>query len=101
MELACPASLYNLDGVLDSCRLVKVVPEGFTDQGAGRCMVPHLPPWNSMSGSQPSSRVMHHIRMPLVPLLAFLSHRIFYKRIDDNGSLHPRVFQGIKSTGKQ
>jgi hypothetical protein len=42
MELACPACLYLLDDVLDSCRLVKVVPEGFPDQHAGGCMVPAL-----------------------------------------------------------
>jgi hypothetical protein len=32
--------------------------------------------------------------------LAFLSHRIIYKCIDANCSLHLRVFQGIESTGK-
>jgi hypothetical protein len=34
-------------------------------------------------------------------LLAFLSHRIIYKRTEANYSLHPRVFQGIESIGKQ
>jgi hypothetical protein len=34
-------------------------------------------------------------------LLAFISHRIFFKHIDGNCSLHPRVFQGIESIGKQ
>jgi hypothetical protein len=34
-------------------------------------------------------------------MLAFLIHRIICKRIDANCSLHPRVFQGIESIGKQ
>jgi hypothetical protein len=34
-------------------------------------------------------------------LLALLSHRIIYKCTDTNSSLHPGVFQGIESTGKQ
>jgi hypothetical protein len=38
---------------------------------------------------------------PLVWMLVFLSHRIICKRTYANCSLHPRVFQGIKSTGKQ
>jgi hypothetical protein len=42
MELAHPASLYQLDGVLDSCSPVKAMPEGFTDQRVGRCMVATL-----------------------------------------------------------
>jgi hypothetical protein len=33
-------------------------------------------------------------------LLAFLSHRIISKCTNANCSLHPGVFQGIKSTGK-
>jgi hypothetical protein len=41
-ELARSASLYQLDGVLEGCRLVKVMPEGFTDQRVGRCVVPAL-----------------------------------------------------------
>jgi hypothetical protein len=42
VELTCLAGLYQLDGVLESCRLVKSVPKGFTDQRAKRCMVPTL-----------------------------------------------------------
>jgi hypothetical protein len=34
-------------------------------------------------------------------VLVFLSHRIICKRTDANCSLHPGVFQGIESTGKQ
>jgi hypothetical protein len=34
-------------------------------------------------------------------VLGFLSHRIICKRADANCSLHPRVFQGIESIGKQ
>jgi hypothetical protein len=37
----------------------------------------------------------------ITPLLVFLSHRIICKHTDANCSLHPRVFQCIKSTGKQ
>jgi hypothetical protein len=33
-------------------------------------------------------------------LLVFLSHRIMDKHTDANYRLHPRVFQGIESTGK-
>jgi hypothetical protein len=44
----------------------------------------------------------HHLVGPLGRrLLAFLRHGIIWKRTDDNCSLHPRVFQGIESTGKQ
>jgi hypothetical protein len=39
MKLAGPTSLYQLDGVQDSCRPVKAVSEGFTNQHVGRCMV--------------------------------------------------------------
>jgi hypothetical protein len=39
MELARSTSLDQLDGVLEGCRLVEAVPEGFTDQRVGRCMV--------------------------------------------------------------
>jgi hypothetical protein len=39
MELACHVGIYQLDGILEGCRLVKYVPKGFTDQRAGRCMV--------------------------------------------------------------
>jgi hypothetical protein len=42
MELACPAGLYQLDGVLEGCRPVKSMSKGFTDHHAGRCMVPAL-----------------------------------------------------------
>jgi hypothetical protein len=42
MELVCLASLYQLDSVLDSRRLVEAMSEGFTDQCAGRCMVTTL-----------------------------------------------------------
>jgi hypothetical protein len=34
-------------------------------------------------------------------LLAFLRHRIIYKRTNANCSIHPGVFQGIESTVKQ
>jgi hypothetical protein len=34
-------------------------------------------------------------------LLVFLRHRIMYKRTNANLSIHPGVFQGIKSTGQQ
>jgi hypothetical protein len=42
-------------------------------------------------------------RKKMIPkfVLVFLSHRIIFKLIDVNCSLHPRVFQGIESTGKQ
>jgi hypothetical protein len=40
MELACPTGLYQLNGVLEGCRPVKSMPKGFTDQHAGRCIVP-------------------------------------------------------------
>jgi hypothetical protein len=46
MELTCLAGLYQLDGVLESCRPVKSVPKGFTDQRAGRCVVPTLTSMN-------------------------------------------------------
>jgi hypothetical protein len=42
MELAYFASLYHRDGVLEGCRLVKAMSEGFIDQRAGRCVVPAL-----------------------------------------------------------
>jgi hypothetical protein len=42
MELACHADLYQLDDILEGCRSVKSMPKGFTDQRAGRCMVPTL-----------------------------------------------------------
>jgi hypothetical protein len=42
MKLASPANLYLLDSILDGCRPVKAILEGFTDQHAGRCMVATL-----------------------------------------------------------
>jgi hypothetical protein len=42
MKLACPASLYQLDDILENRRPVKAVPKGFTKQHVGRCMVPAL-----------------------------------------------------------
>jgi hypothetical protein len=42
MELACPIGLYHLDDILEGCMPVKSMPKGFTDQRAGRCMVPTL-----------------------------------------------------------
>jgi hypothetical protein len=42
VELTRLAGLYQLDGVQESCRPVKSVPKGFTDQHARRCMVPTL-----------------------------------------------------------
>jgi hypothetical protein len=46
VELTHLAGLYQLDGVLKSCRLVKSVLKGFTDQRAERCMVPILTSMN-------------------------------------------------------
>jgi hypothetical protein len=42
MELTCLAGLYQLDDILKSCRPVKSMLKGFTDQRVGRCMVPTL-----------------------------------------------------------
>jgi hypothetical protein len=42
MKLACPACHYQLDSVLQSRRPVEAMPKGFTNQRAGRCMVPTL-----------------------------------------------------------
>jgi hypothetical protein len=42
MELAHLKGLYQLNYVLEGCRPVKSVTKGFTDQRAGRCMVPSL-----------------------------------------------------------
>jgi hypothetical protein len=39
MKLAHPTSLYHFVGILESHRPVKAMPEGFTDQRVGRCMV--------------------------------------------------------------
>jgi hypothetical protein len=44
MELACPAGLYQLNDILEGCMPVKFVPKGFTDQRAGRSLVPTLTP---------------------------------------------------------
>jgi hypothetical protein len=42
VKLAHVVGLYQLDGVLESCRPVKSVPKGFTDQCARRRMIPTL-----------------------------------------------------------
>jgi hypothetical protein len=42
VELARSASVYQLDSVLEGYRTIKAITEGFTDQHAGRCMVPAL-----------------------------------------------------------
>jgi hypothetical protein len=42
VKLTRPAAPYQFEGVLEGCRPVKSVPKGFTDQRAGRCMVPTL-----------------------------------------------------------
>jgi hypothetical protein len=39
VKMACPASLFQLNGILEGCRLVKAMPKGFIDQRAGRGMV--------------------------------------------------------------
>jgi hypothetical protein len=46
VELTRLAGLYQLGDVLESCRLVKSIPKGFTDQCAGRCVVPTLTSMN-------------------------------------------------------
>jgi hypothetical protein len=46
MKLACPTGLYQLDGVLEGRRSVKDMLKGFTNQHAGRCMVPVLTSMN-------------------------------------------------------
>jgi hypothetical protein len=46
VKLTRLAGLYQLDGVLESCRPVKSMPKGFTDKRAGRCMVPTLTSMN-------------------------------------------------------
>jgi hypothetical protein len=46
VELTCLACLYQLDDVLESCRPVKYMPKGFTDQRARRCMVSTLTSMN-------------------------------------------------------
>jgi hypothetical protein len=38
MELAHPASLYQLDSILDSCRRVKAMPKGCITQCGGICI---------------------------------------------------------------
>jgi hypothetical protein len=42
MKLARAAGLYQLDGVLEGYRPVKSMLKGFTDQRAGRRMIPTL-----------------------------------------------------------
>jgi hypothetical protein len=42
VELTRLSDLYQLDGILESCRPVKSVSKGFTDQHAERRMVPTL-----------------------------------------------------------
>jgi hypothetical protein len=42
VELACLTDLHQLDSVLEGYRPVKSMSKGFTDQRAGRCMVPTL-----------------------------------------------------------
>jgi hypothetical protein len=42
MELAHSVSLYQLNDVLEGCRPVEAIPEGFIDLRAGRCVVPTL-----------------------------------------------------------
>jgi hypothetical protein len=42
MKLACHVGLYQLDDILESSRPVEVMLKGFTNQRAGRCMVPTL-----------------------------------------------------------
>jgi hypothetical protein len=46
VKLTRLAGLYQLDGILESCRPIKSVPKGFSDQRAGRCMVPGLTSMN-------------------------------------------------------
>jgi hypothetical protein len=46
VELTRLSGLHQLDDVLESCRLVKSVPKGFTNQRAGRCVVPTLTSMN-------------------------------------------------------
>jgi hypothetical protein len=42
MKFACPAGLYQLDGILESRRPVKAATKGFTNQHVKRCMVPTI-----------------------------------------------------------
>jgi hypothetical protein len=42
VELSHSVSLYQLNDVLEGCRSVEAIPEGFTDLRAGRCVVPTL-----------------------------------------------------------
>jgi hypothetical protein len=39
VNLARPTGLYQLDGVLEGCRLVKAVPKGFPNQCVGRHVI--------------------------------------------------------------
>jgi hypothetical protein len=56
---------------------------------------------SSRNSSSLTMLLLHHSRLQLGHLLAFLSHRIICKHTDVNYSLHPSVFQGIESTGKK
>jgi hypothetical protein len=42
VELSHSVSLYQLNDVLEGCRSVEAIPEGFTDLRVGRCVVPTL-----------------------------------------------------------
>jgi hypothetical protein len=46
VKLAHPVGLYQLDGILEGCRLVKVVLKGFTNHRAGRRVIPTLASMN-------------------------------------------------------
>jgi hypothetical protein len=46
VEMTHLAGLYQFNDVLQSCRPLKSVPKGFTDQRTGRCMVPTLTSMN-------------------------------------------------------
>jgi hypothetical protein len=59
------------------------------------------PPQSSKGVQKLTGRIASLNRFISKLLLAFLSHRIICKRTDVNCSIHPRVFQNIKSTGKQ
>jgi hypothetical protein len=39
MKLTHPATLYQLNGILESCRPVNALPESLTNQREGRYMV--------------------------------------------------------------
>jgi hypothetical protein len=42
VKLSRATGLYQLDDILEGCRLVKSMRKDFTDQRAGRCMIPTL-----------------------------------------------------------